>query len=166
MKYLYLEPSALFKAYIPEKGSDNVEYVLQLLGKDIMGITSRWTILEITRGIIKRRNIGELTQKEALQIINFFLDDIKEMVTLRKLSLIDVTRKVIQEALNLIIEYNLYAADAVHVKTAEIYGAVAIITDDRHVLKLKNATKISVISVEKHMNEFKLQLHQLIRNKR
>jgi len=60
---IYFESSALFKAYFPEKGSKNVEYALSLLGNEVIGATSQWTLLEIVRGFVKRKNLGEKNTK-------------------------------------------------------------------------------------------------------
>ena len=73
MVIIYFEPSALFKAYIPEKGSLNVEFALSLLGEGLLGATSWWSLLEIVRGFVKRRNLGELSEDELGDITEFFL---------------------------------------------------------------------------------------------
>lgn len=52
---IYIEPSALLKAYVPERGSENMETTLSFLGYRVVGVTSKWTVLEIIRGIMKRK---------------------------------------------------------------------------------------------------------------
>ena len=145
---LYLEPSALFKAYIPEKGSENIEYVLSNLGIRFVGLTSRWTILEIIRGFVKRKNLGELTIDELNEIIAFFLDDIDRLATARKLKIVEVTKSIIDKAIDLVASENLYAADAIHVRTAELHKAKAILTDDIHVKRLSKVTPLRIINIE------------------
>ena len=131
-----------FKAYIPEKGSENVEKILSMLGDEIIGLTSRWTILEIIRGIIKRRNLGELAREDAEDIIKFFLYDLKKMEMERKLILVDVSKKIIEGSIEYIIKHNLYAADALHLKTAEIHSADAMLVDDYHFKRIQSFLKV------------------------
>ena len=158
---IYLESSAFFKAYIPEKGSQNIEYVLSQLGKKFLGITSRWTLLELIHGVIKRKNLGEITSDEAIKITSFILDDINKLIRMQKLKVYEVTKRIAMGAIDLIIYRNLYAADAIHVKTAEISEARAIITDDRHIKRLSSIIDIKVISVEENKRKFVGKLEML-----
>ncbi|MEX2689958.1 MAG: type II toxin-antitoxin system VapC family toxin [Candidatus Njordarchaeia archaeon] len=161
MIYIYLEPSALFKAYIPEQGSDNIEYILSKLGVEFTGITSRWTLLEITRGFVKRKNLGELTPKELKEIVAFFLDDINRLLVSRKVKIVDVTKSIIEKSISLILSKNLYAADAIHVQTAVYSGARVMLTDDIHIKRLAKITPLKIISVELTKEEFIRQINTL-----
>ena len=136
------------------KGSENIEYVLSNLGAKFIGITSRWTLLEIIRGIIKRKNLGELTSDEAIKVVSFFLDDINKLVGTGKMRIIEVIKRIIMNATDLILYRNLYAADAVHVKTAELYGAKVMLTDDGHIKRLSGISSVEIISVELHRDKF------------
>ena len=162
---IYLEPSALFKAYIPERGTKNVEWVLSILGKELVAITSRWTILEIVRGFVKRRNLGELSSEDLRDIVDFFMHDIERMELEKKLIVADVSKEIILGSIELLKLYNLYAADAVHVKTAEAREAKAILVDDQHYDRISGATKLKVINVEVDETTFKKSIKQLFSTK-
>lgn len=162
MVIIYFESSALFKAYFPEKGSKNVEYALSLLGNEVIGATSQWTLLEIVRGFVKRKNLGEITDEELYDIIGFFLHDIERMVIENQIKLVEIRKDTILKALDLIKQYNLYAADALHMKTAEIIEARAILVDDYHYEKMKNATKLEVLNVDATEDIFKRKLGKIL----
>jgi len=158
---IYFEPSALFKAYIPERGSLNVEFALSLLGRDILGATSLWSLLEIVWGFVKRRNLGEITDEELEDIIEFFISDMEKMEAEGKMKLIEVRREILSDAIELVRQYNLYAADALHIKTAEAINARIILVDDYHFGRIKGATKLRTLSVESEEREFKETLRNM-----
>ncbi len=55
LKTLYFEPSALFKGYYEEPGSEMVEYALSVLKQGVLvGLTSLWSFGEILRLFEKR----------------------------------------------------------------------------------------------------------------
>ena len=159
---IYFEPSALFKTYIPESGTQNVEWALSILGDKVLGVTSRWTLLEIVRGFVKRRNLGEIPSEDLEDIIEFFLRDIEKMLMENKIMIVDVSKKIVDKAIGLIKSHNLYAADAVHVATAEISGARAILVDDFHYERIKGSARIEVINVEINTEQFKKTLGKTI----
>ena len=164
MVIIYFEPSALFKAYIPEKGSLNVEFALSLLGEGLLGATSWWSLLEIVRGFVKRRNLGELSEDELGDITEFFLSDIERMEAEGKIRLIEVKKEILSRAIELIRQHNLYAADALHIKTAEAINAKTILVDDYHFERIKGTTKLRILSVEIEEEEFKETLESIIRS--
>ena len=158
---VYFESSALFKAYWPEKGSGNVEWVLGLLGKE-EGVTSRWVILEIPRGFLKRRNLGEIGGDEAEDSINFFLHDINRLEVEEKMQLVDVTRAIIREGLVIMREYNLYAADSLHCATAIKAKADVVLVDDRHYEKLHLVSTLKFLDITTEAEKFKRAFRELL----
>ena len=80
--------SALFRAYKEEPGSDVMDYLFGLMGsKNVIGLTSQLSVSEILRGIIKRKNQGEIPEQEAQKIIREKMNtmDIREKEALRNL---------------------------------------------------------------------------------
>lgn len=163
---IYIEPSALFKAYIPERGSENMETTLSILGYKVVGVTSKWTVLEIIRGIMKRKNMGELTDEDASDIIEFFINDIKTMALENKILLEEVSEKIINASIELIRKYNLYASDALHIKTAEKSRAKVILVDDYHFQRIKGTTRIKILNVDTDKEIFENELNTLISKKK
>jgi len=69
--------SALFRAYKEELGSDVMDYLYGLMeSKTVIGLTFQLSVPEILRGIIKRKNRGEIAEDEAQKIIDSILLDI------------------------------------------------------------------------------------------
>ena len=151
---VYFEPSALLQCYLPDQGSENVEWVLSRLNEG-EGKTSRWTLLEITRGFLKRKNLGEITSEEAEDSINFFLADIATLEQEKRVEIIDISKGVIEEALSIMRMHNIYAADAIHCATANKIGVDIILVDDRHYKKLQCASTIQMLNVSMKPKEFK-----------
>jgi len=143
----YLEPSALFKCYWEEEGSENVEWVLAQLDEHNKGETSIWTLLEITRGFIKRANLGEISYDEAGDAINFFLADMRDLERKKKIKIVGITKGIVNRALVIMRERNLYAADSMHVATASNTNADAMLVDDRHFEKFYEIEGVKVLNV-------------------
>ena len=89
------------------------------------------------------------------------MHDIERMELGKKLIVADVSKEIIWGSIELLKLYNLYAADAVHVKTAEARKAKAIFVDDQHYERISGATKLKVINVEVDEATFKKSIKQL-----
>ena len=76
MRSVYIEASALFRAYKEEHGSNVMDYLFGLMeSKIVTGLTSQLSIPEILRGITKRKNQGEIQEDEAQKVIDSILID-------------------------------------------------------------------------------------------
>jgi len=160
---IYFEASSLFKAYWPDPGSENVEWIMEeILSPQNVGITSSWSLVEITRGFCKRRNLGELSQKEADDAIEFFLNDTRIMTESKKFVITNITEEIISRSIDHIREFNLYAADATHLATAITTTSHILLVDDRHFQRFKQFPAIQLLQITLPPNAFQNQLQQFL----
>ncbi len=91
MRSVYIEASALFRAYNEEPGSDVMDYLYGLMeSKTVMGITSQLSVPEILRGILRRKNRGEIPEDEAQKVIDSILLDIDKRMANNELHLLQI----------------------------------------------------------------------------
>jgi predicted nucleic acid-binding protein len=63
---IYIEASALFRAYSNEPGSGVMDEIFsQMEARRVTGFISQLSIPEILRGIVKRKNLHEIEEDEA-----------------------------------------------------------------------------------------------------
>lgn len=133
---LYLEPSVLVKLFKKEPDSEKMINIVSAIDErqDWFGCTSRWSLLEIARALKKDgkpRELIELNLKELRR---------------HEISFIDVTKTILSDAERMLVSHDLYASDALHVATfasiARSRQLDAVLTDDRHIHRLKGIVKI------------------------
>ena len=160
---IYFDASSLFKAYWPDIGSENVEWVMEeVLSPQNVGITSNWSLVEITRGFCKRRNLGELSKQEADEAIEFFLSDTRVMNESKIFSLVNITEDIISRSIEYIRELNLFAADATHLATAMVTASHLLLVDDKHFQRFKQFQNIHLLQITLPPNDFQTQLQNLL----
>ena len=96
--------------------------------RDWFACTSRWSLLEVARALRKDGKPKEL--------IELNLKELKR----HRISLLEVTRKILSDSETVIASHGIYASDALHVAT---YSSVArakrldaMLSDDRHFKRL------------------------------
>ena len=133
---LYLEPSVLVKLFKREHDSEKLINIIGSINerRDWFGCTSKWSSLEVARALKKDgkpRELVELNLKELRR---------------HEISFIDVTRTILSDAERLLMMYNLYASDAVHVATFMLVTRSrqldAMLTDDLHIKRLGGVVKV------------------------
>jgi len=119
MRSVYIEASALFRAYKEETGSDVMDYLYGLMeSKTVMGITSQLSVPEILRGIIRRKNRGEIPEDEAQKVIDSILLDIDKRMANKELHLLPIEEEF-RLIINRCIRYhNFFVIDAIQFVTA------------------------------------------------
>ena len=137
---LYLEPSVLVKLFKKEPDSSRM---VELLGafderRDWFACTSRWSLLEVARALKKDGKPGELIEL-----------DLKELKR-HRVSLIEVTRRILSDAETVIASHGIYASDALHVETYSSFARAkrldAMVSDDRHFRRLGQIVNVRTLS--------------------
>ena len=131
---LVLESSALWNLYYQEKGAELIEMIIEK--RDFECYTSRWSTLELFRGIKKRLNQQEISLQEAIDLRDFIEADLLELEFANKLKFIEIHQNIIEISNDLIFEKNLYAADALHLASAITTSSNGILVDDYHFKRL------------------------------
>lgn len=133
MKSVYIEASALFRAYKEEPGSDVMDYLYELMESEIViGLTSQLSVPEILRGIIKRKNQGEIPEQEAQKIIDSILLDVDKIVASGALRILPIEGEFIPLVNRCIRHHNFFVIDAVHFITAYKSKSTVFLHADNH----------------------------------
>lgn len=127
---LYLEPSVLVKLFKSEADSDKVIEIVSTIDGDHTwsACTSSWSLLEVARALKKDGKPRELIEL-----------DLREMRS-HRIEYKPVSRGILADAEQIIVEHNVYASDSVHAATYRNLERTlkldAFLTDDNHFRRL------------------------------
>ncbi|MCK4736761.1 MAG: PIN domain-containing protein [Methanophagales archaeon] len=150
MRSVYIEASALFRAYKEETGSDVMDYLYGLMGsKTVMGITSQLSVPEILRGIIRRKNRGEIPEDVAQKVIDSILLDIDKRMANKELHLLPIEEDF-RPIINRCIRYhNFFVIDAIQFVTAYKSKPTVFLHADNHFSAKIVKGKMSTMDIRK-----------------
>lgn len=130
---VFIETSALFRAYTKESGSAVMDEIFsQMEDRRITGLLSYLSIPEILRGIIKRKNLGELDEDEAQKVIDSILFDLNTRILNNELQVLGVKDEYLAEVNQLIRRSNFFVIDAIQLITASHAAPVLFLHADTH----------------------------------
>ncbi|MDD5141910.1 type II toxin-antitoxin system VapC family toxin [Methanoregula sp.] len=133
MTFAYIETSALFRAYTREAGSDIIDEVFsQMEAHRVTGLISNLSIPEIIRGIIKRKNLRELSEDEAQKIIDSILFDLNTRIMNNELAILGLDKVYLPEVNQIIRNSNFYVIDAIQLVTAHHAAPALFLHADTH----------------------------------
>ena len=133
MRSVYIEASALFRAYKEEPGSDVMDYLYGLMESMIVtGLASQLSIPEILRGITKRKNQGEISEDEAQKVMDSILLDVDKRIANDELRIHPVEAEFIPLINKCIRYHNFFVIDAIQFVTAYKSKPTAFIHADNH----------------------------------
>ncbi len=133
MRSVYIEASALFRAYKEELGSDVMDYLYGLMkSKIVTGLASQLSIPEILRGITKRKNQGEISEDEAQKVMDSILLDVDKRIANGELRIIPVEEEFISLINRCIRYYNFFVIDAIQFVTAYKSKPTVFLHADNH----------------------------------
>lgn len=98
----------------------------------ITGLLSQLSIPEILRGIIKRKNLGELDEDEAQKIIDSILFDLNTRILNDELQILGFKTEYLPEVNQLIRRSNFFVIDAIQLITASHAAPVLFLHADNH----------------------------------
>lgn len=131
MRSVYIEAGALFRAYKEEQGSDVMDYLYGLIEpKTVIGLTSQLSVPEILRGIIKRKNRGEIPEDEAQKVIDSIPLDIDKRIANKELYLLPIEEEFMPIVNRCIRYHNFFVIDAIQFVTA--YKSKPTLHADNH----------------------------------
>ena len=133
MRSVYIEASALFRAYKEEPGSDVMDYLFGLMESRIVtGLASQLSIPEILRGITKRKNQGEISEDEAQKVMDSILLDVDKRIANEELHILMVEEEFMPHINRCIRHHNFFVIDAIQFVTAYKSKPTVFIHADRH----------------------------------
>lgn len=150
MTSVFIEASALFRAYTREPGSDVMDIIFSAMeAHRITGLISQFSVPEIIRGIIKRNNLQELADDEAQKIIDSILIDIDTRILNEELKSISLKEEYFSEVNLLIRSSNFFVIDAVQLITAYHAAPAFFLHADNHFKGRVTGEKIVTIDIRK-----------------
>ena len=133
MKSVYIEASALFRAYKEEIGSDVMDYLYELMeSRTVIGFMSQLSVPEILRGITKRKNQGEIPEDEAQKVIDSILLDVDKRIANDELRILPIKEELIQFINRCIRYHNFFVVDAIQFVTAYNSRPTVFLHADNH----------------------------------
>ena len=133
MRSVYIEASALFRAYKEEPGSEVMDYLYGLMESEkVIGLTSQLSVPEILRGIIKRKNQGEIPEDEAQKVIDSILLDIDKRMANKELYLLQIEEEFMPIVNRCIRYHNFFVIDAIQFVTAYKSKPTVFLHADNH----------------------------------
>ena len=130
---VFIKASALFRAYTHEPGSAVMDEIFsQMEAHRINGLLSHLSIPEILRGIIKRKNLGELDEDEAQKIIDSILFDLNTRIMNDELQILGLKDEYLPEVNQLIRRSNFFVIDAIQLITAYHAAPALFLHADSH----------------------------------
>jgi len=127
----YIDTSIFYHAYSPIEESELADWVLEQISEKFPACSSEWTIVEMFRAFKKQVNLKKIRDEDAQKIIDHFLAEIHVWQQKKAILLIPVELSAIIETRNVIFTHNLYAADAIHILSAQKMNSTAFLTFDR-----------------------------------
>ena len=150
MRSVYIEASALFKAYKEEQGSDVMDYLFGLMeSKIVTGHTSQLSIPEILRGITKRKNQGEISEDEAQKAMDSILLDVDKRIANDELRILPVEEEFIPLINGCIRYHKFFVIDAIQFVTAYKSKPTVFIHADKHFSAKIVKEKMKTIDIRK-----------------
>jgi len=133
MKRVYIEASALFRAYKEEPGSDVMDYLYGLMESMIVtGLASQLSIPEILRGVTKRKNQGEISEDEAQKVMDSILLDVDKRIANCELRILPIEEELIPLINRCIRYHNFFVIDAIQFVTAYKSKPTVFLHADNH----------------------------------
>jgi len=140
---VYLDTSALAKRYLKERDSDKVDelYRNAEMGKIKLHF-SLWNIGEVCGVFDKHRENTNL--KSDLELL---LGESTRLVVSGRLNVIEISNDVVMGALEIVLKYHIYVADALQLATAHIVGAKRFVTADKMLIRIAKKEGFDVIEL-------------------
>ena|SRR5487761_262124 len=147
---VYLDSSAIMKRYVEEKGSESLDMVYDNLEKrnDVRLNFSSWNVGEVIGAIDARRHRGDIDEKSMLEAIRLFIGETRKFVAMRRLIVLPIGRKILEESRDLILKHHLYQADALQLASARQSHSSFILTSDRRLAECAQSEEIEVANPE------------------
>ncbi len=141
----YLDTSALIKRYVAEPGSDVID---EIFAKCYRGLSrhsfSHWNIAEATVVFDKyEKRLG----LNARSLLLNLLREVKTLFRLRRLILVNVSSKVLKQAVRLVLKHHIYVADALQLASAATAGSNIIVTGDKSLARIASLENFQVVFV-------------------
>lgn len=117
--------------------------------RQITGLISPLSVPEILRGIIKRKNLQELSEDDAQKVIDSILFDINTRILNEEIGILPFVEEYLPEVDHLIRYSNFFVIDALQVITACHCKPDIFLHADNHFSVPAVETRISALDIRK-----------------
>ena len=144
---IYLDTSAYLKAHLDERGSDNVNSILDLTtqGSRTKIYMSYWVIAEAIAVIDRQRHTYKSRRDVLISTILKLVVDAKPNI-----NVVSVNQNLIKQTIEYISKYHVSADDALRLCTANKFRCNYFIAADSHFMNLR-LSNLHVINVQDNM---------------
>jgi len=141
----YLDTSALVKRYVAEPGSDVVDKIFARSYRGLSKLSfSHWNIAEAAVVFDKyEKRLG----LNARGLLLNLLREVKTLVRLRRLILVNISPKILRDAVRLVLKHHIYVADALQLASATKVGSNVIVTGDKYLARIAGLENFKVVFV-------------------
>lgn len=139
----YFDTSALVKRYVSESGSDIVDGIFSNCYRGVVKISfSYWNIAEAAVVFDKYEKRLGLNAKKLLRNL---LREMKTLVKLRRLIIVEVSPRVLRSTINLVLKHHIYVADALQIVSAVKSRSNIFVTGDKDLAKIAEIEELKTI---------------------
>lgn len=150
MNLFYFDTSALIKRYHEEKGTDNINFLMNAIAEGIIkAVISTLAISESISTINRKKNQGFIDTKIFAGIISAFCEDMNYF------EMLQVNDQKIISSVAYIIKYNLNSADALQLVCAvesktnfKLKNRYFFVCCDKRLLAAAKKEKLNTINLE------------------
>ncbi len=148
---VYLDSSAIVKRYIEEKGSEAIDTVYASIEQDgnNRAALSIWNLGEVIGAIDTRRQRGDIDEKSMDDAIRLFAGETKKFVAMRRLIVLPITGRLLEQCRELVVKHHIYQADALQLAAARYSDSMLLITADKRLADCAKVEGIEVANPEK-----------------
>ena len=104
---------------------------------------------EVFGAIDARRERGEIDEKSMSEAIRLFVGETRKLVAMRRLTVLPIGGKILEESRNLTLKHHIYQADALQLATARESESALILTADRKLAECAKSEEIQVRDPER-----------------
>lgn len=140
---VYLDTSALVKRYVNEKGTDEIDKVFKgAREKSATIYLSFWNVAE-AMGIFDK--YSRTSKMDRNKTIGKFLGELKALKEIGSFNTLDVRQSLISEAIEYVLKYHIYIADALQISSCKSAQCNKFLTSDKRLAESAKAEGIETI---------------------
>ena len=143
----------MVKRYLDEAGTEALDAVYEALEGDarldVRAAFSAWNLGEVVGAIDAREQRGDIDAASMNTSIGLFVGETRKFVAMRKLDVLAVSGRMLNESRDLIVKHHIYQADALQIATARQSDASLFLTADKRLAECAQAEGLEVANPER-----------------
>lgn len=141
----YLDTSAIVKRYFKELGSERVDELFNEAHRgSIIVVFSYWNLGEAA---VVFDTYGGKLGLNSTEVFKTMLRELRMLFRARSAIMVNMTPKIIREAIKLVFKHHLYVADAIQIVSAKQASANKLVTGDKKLIEVSMAEGLETLCV-------------------